>query len=161
MISGIRMPRLRCTRVSESGIRASWRYCACLLFTTVFVGCGTEALTNRWIPNKLPVMASFYTMHDFAQKIGGEHVQVTHAWCRPAQSPTTGEPSTKVILPGWSRRTFFIYNGAGMEHWVSTFWQGLSNKKIDFRGSVAGSEPAAQRRGRRDGLDHEAEEGQP
>ena len=43
VISGIRMPQLRCTRVSESGIlrRVALALCACLLFTTVFVGCGT------------------------------------------------------------------------------------------------------------------------
>ena len=79
VISGIRMPQLRCTRVSESGIlrRVALALCACLLFTTVFVGCGTEASDEPVDPNKLQVMASFYTMHDFAQKIGGEHVQVT------------------------------------------------------------------------------------
>ena len=74
VISGIRMPQLRCTRVSESDIlrRASLALCACLLFTAVFVGCGTEASDEPVDPNRLQVMASFYTMYDFAQKIGGD-----------------------------------------------------------------------------------------
>ena len=70
VISGIRMPQLRCTRVSESGIlrRVALALCACLLFTTVFVGCGTEASDEPVDPNKLQVMASFYTMYDSHRK---------------------------------------------------------------------------------------------
>ena len=76
VISGIRMPQLRCTRVSESGIlrRAALALCACLLFAAVLGGCGAETSDELVDPNRLQVMASFYTMYDFAQKIGGEHV---------------------------------------------------------------------------------------
>ena len=58
VISCIRMPQLRCTRVSESGIlrRVALALCACLLFTAVFVGCGTEASDEPVDPNKLQVI---------------------------------------------------------------------------------------------------------
>ena len=130
VISGIRMPQLRCTRVSESGIlrRVALALCACLLFTTVFVGCGTEASDEPVDPNKLQVMASFYTMHDFAQKIGGEHVQVT-CMVPSGTEPHDWEPSTKDITR-MEQADVFIYNGAGMEHWVSDVLAGLSNKKL-------------------------------
>lgn len=130
VISGIRMPQLRCTRVSESGIlrRVALALCACLLFTTVFVGCGTEASDEPVDPNKLQVMASFYTMYDFAQKIGGEHVQVT-CMVPSGTEPHDWEPSTKDITR-MEQSDVFIYNGAGMEHWVSDVLAGLSNKKL-------------------------------
>ena len=130
VISGIRMPQLRCTRVSESDIlrRASLALCACLLFTAVFVGCGTEASDEPVDPNRLQVMASFYTMYDFAQKIGGEHVQVT-CMVPSGTEPHDWEPSTKDITR-MEQADVFIYNGAGMEHWVSDVLAGLSNKKL-------------------------------
>lgn len=155
VISGIRMPQLRCTRVSESDIlrRASLALCACLLFTAVFVGCGTEASDEPVDPNRLQVMASFYTMYDFAQKIGGEHVQVT-CMVPSGTEPHDWEPSTKDITR-MEQADVFIYNGAGMEHWVSDVLAGLSNKKLI---SVEASQGVSLLRSaeEEDGHDHEA-----
>ena len=155
VISGIRMPQLRCTRVSESDIlrRASLALCACLLFTAVFVGCGTEASDEPVDPNRLQVMASFYTMYDFAQKIGGEHVQVT-CMVPYGTEPHDWEPSTKDITR-MEQADVFIYNGAGMEHWVSDVLAGLSNKKLI---SVEASQGVSLLRSaeEEDGHDHEA-----
>ena len=155
VISGIRMPQLRCTRVSESDIlrRASLALCACLLFTAVFVGCGTEASDQPVDPNRLQVMASFYTMYDFAQKIGGEHVQVT-CMVPSGTEPHDWEPSTKDITR-MEQADVFIYNGAGMEHWVSDVLAGLSNKKLI---SVEASQGVSLLRSaeEEDGHDHEA-----
>lgn len=147
VISGIRMPQLRCTRVSESDIlrRASLALCACLLFTAVFVGCGTEASDEPVDPNRLQVMASFYTMYDFAQKIGGEHVQVT-CMVPSGTEPHDWEPSTKDITR-MEQADVLSITVRGWSTGFRTFWRGFPIK-IDFRGSVAGSEPAAQRRGR-------------
>ena len=155
VISGIRMTQPRCRRVSESGIlrRASLALCACLLFTAVFVGCGTEASDEPVDPNRLQVMASFYTMYDFAQKIGGEHVQVT-CMVPSGTEPHDWEPSTKDITR-MEQTDVFIYNGAGMEHWVSDVLAGLSNKKLI---SVEASQGVSLLRSaeEEDGHDHEA-----
>ena len=157
VISGIRMPQLRCTRVSKSDIlrRASLALCACLLFTAVFVGCGTEASDEPVDPNRLQVMASFYTMYDFAQKIGGEHVQVT-CMVPSGTEPHDWEPSTKDITR-MEQADVFIYNGAGMEHWVSDVLAGLSNKKLI---SVEASQGVSLLRSaeEEDGHDHADEE---
>ena len=155
VISGIRMPQLRCTRVSESDIlrRASLALCACLLFTTVLGGCGAEASDEPVDSSKLQVMASFYTMYDFAQKIGGEHVQVT-CMVPSGTEPHDWEPSTKDITR-MEQADVFIYNGAGMEHWVSDVLAGLSNKKLI---SVEASQGVSLLRSaeEEDGHDHEA-----
>ena len=137
-VSGIRIPQLRsgiCAlklrRASRHGIRtlrhAAFALCACLLFGAVLGGCGrnTEEPVD---PNKLQVMASFYTMYDFAQKIGGEHVQVT-CMVPSGTEPHDWEPSTKDIIR-LEQADVFIYNGAGMEHWVSDVVAGLSNQKL-------------------------------
>ena len=130
VISGIRMPQTCRMRVSESGIlrRAALVLCACLLFTTVLGGCGAETSDEPVDPSKLQVMASFYTMYDFAQKIGGEHVQVT-CMVPSGTEPHDWEPSTKDITR-MEQADVFIYNGAGMEHWISDVLAGLSNKKL-------------------------------
>ena len=152
VISGIRMPQLRCTRVSESDIlrRASLALCACLLFTAVFVGCGTEASDEPVDPNRLQVMASFYTMYDFAQKIGGEHVQVT-CMVPSGTEPHDWEPSTKDITR-MEQADVFIYNGAGMEHWVSDVLAGLSNKKLTLKAKESFRTPELALTYSKDGL---------
>lgn len=155
VISGIRMPQTCRMRVSESGIlrRAALVLCACLLFTTVLGGCGAETSDEPVDPNRLQVMASFYTMYDFAQKIGGEHVQVT-CMVPSGTEPHDWEPSTKDITR-MEQADVFIYNGAGMEHWVSDVLAGLSNKKLI---SVEASQGVSLLRSaeEEDGHDHEA-----
>ncbi len=130
MISGIRMPQTRCTRISESGIlrRAALALCACLLFTAVLGGCGAETSDEPVDSSKLQVMASFLYDARFRTKIGGEHVQVT-CMVPSGTEPHDWEPSTKDITR-MEQADVFIYNGAGMEHWVSDVLAGLSNKKL-------------------------------
>ena len=53
---------------------------------------------------KLRVMASFYTMADFAEKIGGDRADITCMRRRPGRSLTTGSRQRR-ISPGWSVRT--------------------------------------------------------
>ena len=153
--SGIRMPQTRRMRASESGIlrRAALALCACLLCTAVLGGCGAETSDEPVDPSKLQVMASFYTMYDFAQKIGGEHVQVT-CMVPSGTEPHDWEPSTKDITR-MEQADVFIYNGAGMEHWVSDVLAGLSNKKLI---SVEASQGVSLLRSaeEEDGHDHEA-----
>lgn len=64
----------------------------------------------------LKVMASFYPMYDFAQKIGGDKVTVTNM-VPAGTEPHDWEPSTTDIT-NLEDADVFIYSGAGMEHWV-------------------------------------------
>ena len=65
-------------------------------------------------------------MYDFAQKIGGEHVQVT-CMVPSGTEPHDWEPSTKDITR-MEQADVFIYNGAGMEQLSQDVLAGLSNK---------------------------------
>lgn len=66
----------------------------------------------------LKVMASFYPMYDFAQKIGGDKVSVTNM-VPAGTEPHDWEPSTTDIT-NLEDADVFIYSGAGMEHWVDS-----------------------------------------
>lgn len=77
---------------------------------------------------KLQVMASFYTMADFAEKIGGDRAEVT-CMVPTGTEPHDWEPSTTDIT-GLERADIFIYNGAGMEHWAEDVTESLENKTL-------------------------------
>lgn len=77
----------------------------------------------------LKVMASFYSMYDFAQKIGGDKVTVTNM-VPAGTEPHDWEPSTTDIA-ALEDADVFIYSGAGMEHWVDDVLASLSNTDLD------------------------------
>lgn len=76
----------------------------------------------------LDVMASFYIMADFAQKIGGEHVTVTNL-VSPGMEAHDWEPSPSDIT-NLERADVLVYNGADMEHWVEKVIATLENKNL-------------------------------
>ena len=79
--------------------------------------------------NPLKVMASFYPMYDFAQKIGGDKVRVTNM-VPAGTEPHDWEPSTTDIA-ALEDADVFIYSGAGMEHWVDDVLASLNNSDLD------------------------------
>jgi len=74
------------------------------------------------------VYTSFYPMYDFASKIGGNRIQVTN------MVPAGGEPHdwepTATNIVNLEDADMFIYNGAGMEHWVEDILESLENKDL-------------------------------
>ncbi|MDO5800247.1 MAG: metal ABC transporter substrate-binding protein [Coriobacteriia bacterium] len=67
-------------------------------------------------PQKVQVVASFYPMADFAQKIGGDHVEVANL-CPAGTEPHEWEPSPSDVK-AIEDADVFVYNGADMEGWV-------------------------------------------
>jgi zinc transport system substrate-binding protein len=86
--------------------------------------------------NALAVVASFYTMADFAQKIGGERVSV-HTLIPPGQEAHDWEPSPRDIA-ALESAAVFIYNGAGLEPWAHDVLASLSNKRLAVIEASAG-----------------------
>ncbi len=74
----------------------------------------------------LRVMASFYPMYDFAQKIGGDKVTVTNM-VPAGTEPHDWEPSPSDIV-ALEQADVFVYSGAGMEHWVEDVLASLDNQ---------------------------------
>jgi zinc transport system substrate-binding protein len=94
-----------------------------LLFAVV--GAGVFAAVHRnvsTIPkdaSKLQVVASFYTLYDMAQNVGGQYVQVSNM--TPAGSePHDYEPSPQALVQAQSAKVF-VYNGGTLEPWASKF----------------------------------------
>ena len=76
----------------------------------------------------LSVYASFYPMYDFATKIGGDKVTVVNM-VPAGMEPHDWEPEAKDVI-GLENADVFIYNGAGMEHWVDKVLAALSNQDL-------------------------------
>ena len=77
---------------------------------------------------KVSVVASFYPMADFAQKIGGDHVEVTNL-VPAGTEPHEWEPSSTDIKHIEASQ-LFIYNGADMESWVDDTLESIDTSKI-------------------------------
>lgn len=109
-------------------------------FITVFIstlflfGCSKDSIptdeTNHdeTAGAKIKVMASFYPMYDFAVQIGGDKVSVENM-VPAGMEPHDWEPAASDIA-ALEKADVFIYNGAGMEHWVDTVFDSLDNKEL-------------------------------
>ena len=86
----------------------------------------TEEATDTG--EKLKVMASFYPMYDFAEKIGGDYVEVTNM-VPAGTEPHDWEPAATDIK-NLEEADVFVYNGVGMEHWVEDVLASLENKDL-------------------------------
>ncbi len=76
------------------------------IFITGLTGKTQQEENAESAEGKLRVMASFYTMADFAEKIGGDRADIT-CMVPAGTEPHDWEPSTtqRRISPGWSVRT--------------------------------------------------------
>lgn len=98
----------------------------------VGVGVGSASSSAAVTPSgeiqKIKVYTSFYTMYDFAQKIGGDKIEVVNL-VPSGTEPHDWEPQANDIV-GLEKADVFIYNGAGLEHWASSVLSTLQNKDL-------------------------------
>lgn len=105
-----------------------------LLLALAFPGCtssqeaGKEEAAGTDQPDKVQVIASFYPLYDFAQKIGGERVEVTNL-VPAGTEPHDWEPSTTDIRT-LENADILVFNGAGMEHWTDDVLSSLTNDHL-------------------------------
>ena len=100
---------------------------AVILSFSLLAGCAGGAVPQA-SADKLSVVTSFYPMYDFASKVGGDKVSVTNL--TPAGvEPHDWEPSSADMIT-LEKAGVFIYNGAGMEHWVDSVLSSLGNKDL-------------------------------
>ena len=83
---------------------------------------------------KISVVASFYPMADFAQKIGGDKVNV-RCLVPAGSEPHDWEPTPEDIQ-AIDAADLLVYNGAGMESWVDDV---ISSSGADAPQSVCAS----------------------
>jgi zinc transport system substrate-binding protein len=95
---------------------------------SVFGGSPALGAANEKQSQKISVFTSFYPMYDFTVKIGGNRVSVTNM-VPAGMEPHDWEPAAADIA-GLEKADVFVYNGAGMEHWVGDVLGALQNKKL-------------------------------
>lgn len=101
------------------------------LLLSLLAGCGNNQQTPSSSASgsgALKVSASFYVMYDFASKIGGDKIELTNI-IPSGTEPHDWEPSASDIV-GLETADVFIYNGAGMEHWVDDVLASLQNEDL-------------------------------
>ncbi|HHV29028.1 metal ABC transporter substrate-binding protein [Acetivibrio mesophilus] len=103
----------------------------------LLIGCLTFLLTGclsnskvgvQGDEDKITVYASFYTMYDFAKKIGGDRINLTNVMPEGTE-PHHWEPSPRDMLQ-IEKADVFVYNGAGMEPWVEKVLGSINNKSL-------------------------------
>lgn len=101
----------------------------------LLTGCGSTQKTtagdtknDQAQGEKLSVYTSFYPMYDFASKIGGDKVNIVNM-VPAGTEPHDWEPTASDIT-GLEKTDVFIYNGAGMEHWVGDVLKSIQNKDL-------------------------------
>ncbi|MGI6161654.1 MAG: metal ABC transporter substrate-binding protein [Christensenellales bacterium] len=103
-----------------------------LLVTAIFTasGCAANVVTPEIESGepKLKIYASFYPMYDFAQKIAGDKAEVKCV-VPSGVEPHDWEPTAADIV-ALEQADVFIYNGAGMEHWVDDVLASLQTKTL-------------------------------
>ena len=116
-----------------------------LVFIT---GCSQSKRTKPKEGDRLQVVASFYPIADFTERIGGDRVEV-ETLIGSGVDPRLGNVYNR---PEQSRAgDLFIYNGAGFEHWVDDLLDGLENKDLQI---VEAAERVALMEGPHDHDDH-------
>lgn len=98
-----------------------------LMILTLAMAC-VVAIPASAEGKKLTVYASFYPMYDFALKVGGDKITVVNM-VPAGMEPHDWEPAASDIV-GLENADVFVYNGAGMEHWVDKVLETLTNKNL-------------------------------
>lgn len=97
-----------------------------VVFGLIYSSCSSESAENG--NGKITVYASFFTMYDFASKIGGDKVNVVNM-VPSGMEPHDWEPSPRDIA-GLSRADLFVYSGAGMEGWVDKILSAVDSDRL-------------------------------
>jgi len=101
-----------------------------ILIFMVTVGCSNTPDVKPDIvsKDKIIVYSTIYPVYDFAQKIGGEKIDL-RLMVPPGAEPHDWEPSAKLIAE-IEKAHVLIYNGAGMETWIDRIIGAIDNKGL-------------------------------
>mgnify|MGYP000863669240 CR=1 FL=1 len=96
-----------------------------LILIMILTGCSNSVEEDD---GKMKVYTSFYPMYDFTYKIGGDKISV-YNMVSTGIEPHDWEP-TALDIVNLENADMFVYNGAGMEHWVEEVLKNLENKEL-------------------------------
>lgn len=115
-----------------SKVKPLSRWVALVLFVvTGLTGCGVPGAGDQAAPAKtgrVRLVATFYPMAYFAREVGGDRVEVV-TLVPTGVEPHEWEPSPRQLL-SLREADVFVYNGAGLEPWVSRMVEGANNQRL-------------------------------
>lgn len=95
----------------------------------VLSGCASGPGGNGGAEDQgVTVYTSFYTMYDFAGKIGGDKINLTNL-VPAGTEPHDWEPAPMDIA-NLEKADILIYNGAGMEDWIEKVLSSIDNDSL-------------------------------
>lgn len=103
-----------------------------ILLIVLLTACNTTPKNTPTATDKnndnITVYVSIYPMYDFASKIGGDKINLS-TMVPSGTEPHDWEP-TAIDITHLEEADVFIYNGAGMEHWVEDVLASLQNENL-------------------------------
>jgi zinc transport system substrate-binding protein len=99
-------------------LRSAFQLAALLLLAAALSACGGQTAPTLQ-EGKVNAVATFYTLYDFASRIGGDQANVINPVPAGVDSHDWAPKSRD--LQFMSKAQLFIYNGAGLEGWVGDF----------------------------------------
>lgn len=99
-----------------------------LIISAFFTGCNQESSTANQKSGTITVYTTIFPLKDFAEKIGGNYVDVEAIYPAGADSHTY-EPSQKQIV-NIAKADLFVYNGAELEPFVDKLETSLEKEKV-------------------------------
>ncbi|MFZ5814814.1 MAG: metal ABC transporter substrate-binding protein [Bacillota bacterium] len=110
-------------------MRISMRWAALALVLFLLAGCGGAGKAPAFAESGgLKVATSFYPLYEFARVVGGEKIDLINL-VPPGTEPHDWEP-TAGHIKALNSAQVFLYNGAGMEHWVEKTVKSLQNSSL-------------------------------
>jgi len=106
--------------------------CRALLTIILGLAAGCGAAPDRGGP--LPVVASFSTLAEFSQRIGGPRVAVTNL-VPAGMEPHEYEPTPQDLIR-LKRARVVVYNGAGLEPWVEKLRPEIASTAVQVNASA-------------------------
>ncbi len=104
---------------------------ALAIVAAMVAGCGAtpaNAPSFQTDGGKVRVATSFFPMYEFARAVGGDQIDLVNMMPTGAE-PHDWEP-TPAHIKVLNQADVFIYNGAGMEHWVEKTLDSLDNPDL-------------------------------
>ncbi|MEW9697792.1 metal ABC transporter substrate-binding protein [Paenibacillus sp. SI8] len=78
--------------------------------------------------SKIKIVTTFYPMYEFTRQVAGEHADVT-ALVPAGAEPHDWEPTAQ-DMKQMEEANVFVYNGAGVEHWVDKALQSVKKDHL-------------------------------
>ncbi|MDP5275711.1 metal ABC transporter solute-binding protein, Zn/Mn family [Chengkuizengella axinellae] len=132
------------------------------IFSIILVGCVSEQTSETIVEadDKIDIVTTFYPLYDFAEKIGGEYVNVQNL-VPTGVEPHDWSPKTRDMIQ-ITEADLFIYNGLGFESWIENFFSTLDgDTSVGLVEASLGTEKLGSEleEGHEDEDDHEEEHG--